>query len=90
MDFIRAKYEIPSCIGIRYPERGEMLEEPPTRHVEFYLRIFEFVVRLPLPAFAQEFLSEVTLEPAQLTPNSWGMLYKCYYLWQMECERRER
>lgn len=81
LDFIRAKYEIPSFIGIIYPERGETLEEPPVGHVWFYLRMFELGVHLPLPAFAQEFLNEVNITLAQLAPNECGMPYGCYHLW---------
>lgn len=68
IDFIRARYDMPSCIGRRYLLRGEKLEEPSVGHVGFYLKMFEFNVCLLLPVFAREFLNEVNLAPAQLSP----------------------
>lgn len=67
LDFVKARYDIPRCIGLRYPERGEKLEEPLVGHDGIYLKMLEFCVCLPLHASAKEFLNEVNLALTQLS-----------------------
>lgn len=81
MAFFRDRYDIPKSIGMRFPRRGETVDNPPKGHVAFYEKMFEFGVRFPLHPFAQESLAEVNIAPAQLAPNGWDILLGCWMLW---------
>lgn len=71
---LRFPYCIIDHILMQLPVKDERIDSPPLGWVDFYPKIFENGVRLPLNLYAHFFLSLSGLALAQLAPNVWGMM----------------
>jgi hypothetical protein len=79
---LREAFKIPNSVTMRLPEKGE-LRSASSVPGETLVHPFFFGegLRIPLPAYQQEFLAEVGLAIAQLNPNTWRYLNSLYTLY---------
>ena len=78
---LRTWYQIPDELNPRLPVHGEWCCNPRFR-VGVYKAYFLGGFRLPLNAFAREFLIRLGLGICQLNPNTWRLVISMQILWR--------
>lgn len=69
LDNFRRQYYIPAAVLMQLTSSDEMNNSPFVCLVGFYHQAFKYMLRLSLYPFAQRFLFEACIVPAQLAPN---------------------
>ena len=84
---LRTWYQIPDELNPRLPVHGEWCCNP---HFELSIYDAYFLggLRLPLNAFAREFLVRLGLGVCQFNPNAWRLIISVQILWK-EVFRRD-
>lgn len=71
LERIRVKYNIPSCVHLNEPRKGERSENPKYDVIALYINLFDLGLCLPLQPFLRKMFSDMKITLRQLSMSGW-------------------